>query len=203
MNNPGTRLAILGTMPDLHKQPIRYDLACLRNILAELAPNLLCAEVTREDCEQGDISQSSVEIRGSQAPIVAVTDTVLIPVAPTSRQFSAFAPRHGWQHRLIKIFDRFFRWGQIQANNPDTVNGPWFGAFCHMVCMATELLWNPEERAAWEQQNKWLAENIVHAIQRDTKRCVLVAVQCQRLHRLIPLLHAHADFFVIVGYRNL
>ena len=203
MNNPKTRLALLGTMSDLHKQPIRYDLACLQNIVAELAPDLLCAEVTREAWEQGNLSQSSVEIRESLAPVIAVTDTVLIPVAPTPQQFSDFAPRDGWRYRLVKIFDRFFRWGQIQANNPDTVNGPWFGAFCHMVCMATELLWSAEERAAWENQNRQLAENIVHTIQRDTGRRVLVAVQCHRLHHLIPLLRAHSDLFDIMGYQYL
>jgi hypothetical protein len=32
---------------------------------------------------------------------------------------------------------------------------------------------------------------------------MLVAVQCQRLHRLIPLLHAHDDLFNIVAYQNL
>jgi hypothetical protein len=203
MNNPKTRLALLGTMSDLHKQPIGYDLACLQNIVAELAPDLLCAEVTREAWEQCDLSHSSVEIRESLAPTIAVTDTVLIPVAPTPQQFSDFAPLHGWRYRLVKIFDRFFRWGQIQAHNPDTVNGPWFGAFCHTVCMAMELLWSAEERAAWEKQNKELADNILHAIQRDTGRRVLVAVQCQRLHHLVPLLRAYADLFDIVGYQNL
>lgn len=203
MNNPKTRLALLGTMSDLHKQPIRYDLACLQNIVAELAPDLLCAEVTREDWEQGDISQSSVEIRESLAPIIAVTDTVLIPVAPNSQQFSDFAPRDGWRYRLVKMFDRFFRWGQMRANNPDTVNGPWFGVFCHTVCMATELLWSAEERAAWKKQNRQLVENIVRAIQRDTGRRVLVAVRCQRMHHLIPLLRVHADLFDIVEYQNL
>jgi hypothetical protein len=203
MKNPKTRLALLGTMSDLHKHPIRYDLACLQNIVAELAPDLLCAEVTREDWEQGNISHSSVEIRESLAPIIAVTDTVLIPVAPNSQQFSDFAPRDGWRYHLVQKFDRFFRWGQMQANNPDTVNGPWFGAFCHTVCMAMELLWSAEERASWEKQNWQLVENIVQAIKRDTGRRVLVAVQCQRVHHLIPLLRVHADLFDMVGYQNL
>lgn len=203
MNNPKTRLTLLGTLSDLHRQPIHYDLACLQKIVAELAPDLLCAEVTREAWEQGNISRASVEIRESLAPVIAVTDTVLIPVAPTPQQFSDFAPRAGWRCRLVQIFDRFFRWGQIQANTPDAVNGPWFGAFCHMVCMATQLLWSAEQRAAWEKQNKQLVQNIVHAVQRDAGRRVLVAVQCQRLHHLLPLLRAHSDVFDIVGYQDL
>ena len=203
MNDSKTRLALLGTLSDLHKQPIYYDLACLQKIVAEIAPDLLCAEVTREAWEQGDISQSSVEVRESLAPLIAITDTVLIPVAPSSKQFNDFAPRVGWRHRLVQVFDRLLRWGQIRANDPDTVNGPWFGAFCHTVCMAIELCWNRKQRAAWEEQNKQLVENIVRAIQNDTGRRVLVAVQCQRLHRLAHLLSAHHDLFDMVGYQAL
>jgi hypothetical protein len=203
MNNPKTRLALLGTMSDLHKQPIGYDLACLQRIMAELAPDLLCAEVTREAWEHGDVSQSSIEIRESLLPIIAVTDTVLIPVAPTPKRFTDFAPRVGWRHRLAQIFDRCLRWGLIQANNPETVNGSWFGAFCHTVCMATELCWSKEQRAAWEKQNKQLVENILRAIQNDTGRRVLVAVQCQRLHRLAALLRSYDDLVDLVGYKNL
>ena len=203
MTYPKTRLALLGTMSDLHKQPIRYDLASLQKIVAEVAPDLLCAEVTREAWERGDISQTSVEVREALAPIITVTDIVLIPVIPTPQQFPDFAPQAGWRRRLVQIFDRLFRWGQIQANDPETVNGPWFGAFCHTLCMVTELFWNAEARAAWEKQNKQLVENIVHAAQRDTGRRVLVAVQCQRLHHLVPLLRAHRDLFDVVGYQDL
>jgi hypothetical protein len=203
MNDPKTRLALLGTMSDIHKQPISYDLACLQKIVIETAPDLLCAEVTRGAWEQGDISQSSVEVREALAPIIAVTDIVLIPVAPTAKQFPDFAPRFGWRHRLAQIFDQLLRWGQMQADGPDTVNGHWFGTFCHTVCMATELFWSAEQRTAWEKQNTEFVENIVHAIQRDAGRRMLVTVQCQRLHRLVPLLHSYNDLVDVVGYENL
>jgi hypothetical protein len=114
MNDPKTRLALLGTMSDIHKQPISYDLACLQKIVIETAPDLLCAEVTRGAWEQGDISQSSVEVREALAPIIAVTDIVLIPVAPTAKQFPDFAPRFGWRHRLAQIFDQLLRWAKCK-----------------------------------------------------------------------------------------
>jgi hypothetical protein len=46
-------------------------------------------------------------------------------------------------------------------------------------------------------------ENIVHAIQRDAGRRMLVTVQCQRLHRLVPLLRSYNDLVDVVGYENL
>lgn len=198
-----TRLAILGTMSDLHQQPISYDLECLQKIVADVSPDLLCAEITQEEWEHDDFSQAPLEVRQALAPMIASMDIVLIPVAPTPRQFADFTSDSGWRRWLVRAFERLLRWGQIQANDAETINGTWFSAFCHTVCWFTEMLWTTKDRTAWERQNKELAENIIRAIQRDSGRRVLVAVQCQRLHRLLPLLHAHSSFFELVAYQNL
>ena len=201
--SPQTRLAILGTMSDLHRQPISYDLNCLRQIVADISHDLLCAEITMKDWEQEDFSRAALEVREALAPVIASTDIVLIPVAPSPEQYTDFAPDSGWRHQLVMTFDRLLRWGQTQADDARTVNGPWFGAFCHTMCWVTESLWNASDCVAWERQNQELAGNIVRAVQRDSGRRILIAVQCQRLHRLIPLLHAHDDLFKMVGYQNL
>ncbi len=201
--SPQTRLAILGTMSDLHRQPISYDLNCLQKIIADVSPDLLCAEIPMEDWEQEDFSKAALEVREALVPVIASTDIVLIPVAPTLERYANFTPDSGWRRRFVRTFDQILRWGQIQADDARTINGPWFGAFCHTVCWVTESLWNAKDRAAWERQNQELAENIVRAAQRDSGRRMLVTVQCQRLHQLIPLLHAHNDLFKIVSYENL
>ncbi len=198
-----TRLAILGTMSDLHSQPIAYDLACLRTVVADLAPDLLCAEITLEAWERADLSRVTLEVREALAPVIASTDIVLIPVASSLKQYGDFTPGSGWRRRLVQTFDRSLRWGQTKADDVRNVNGPWFGAFCHTVCMLTESLWTVQDRTAWERQNEELAENIARAIQLDRGRRVLAAVQCQRLHRLIPLLRAHTNLFDLVSYQNL
>lgn len=198
-----TRLAILGMMSDLHRQPVRYDLHCLQKIIAHVSPDLLCAEITTDAWERGDLSQAAVEVPEALVPIVASTDIVLIPVAPTSDQYGDFTPRTGWRRRLTKAFNRLLRWGQIQANSAPAVNGFWFGGFCHAVCWLTEVFWDREDRQSWERQNHDLVQNIVRAIQRDRGRRVLVAVQCQRLHRLNRLLRAHTDLFEVVRYERL
>lgn len=203
MNPTRTRLAILGTMSDLHKQPVSYDLNCLQKTIADVSPDLLCVEITREGWEHGDFSQAPLEVREALAPVIASMDIVLIPVMPTPEQFPDFTPESGWRRRLVRTFDRLLRWGQIQASDVETINGSWFSAFCHTVCWLTEVFWTAKDRAAWERQNQELVENIVRTAQRDSGRRVLVVVQCQRLHRLIPLLHAHDDLFNIVAYQNL
>lgn len=201
--NPPTRLAILGTLSNLHCEPLPYDLAALRNLVIELAPEILCAEITRGTWESGDLTSAEVEVREALAPVVAVTDTVLIPVAPTMQQFIDFDPKSGWRLVLAQELERLLRWGQRKAGTPEAVNGFLFGAFCHTICWVIERLWTKDARAAWEEQNRMIVENIAQAVRRDPGRRVLLAVQCQRLHRLLPLLRRHLDVFEIVQYRNL
>lgn len=57
--------------------------------------------------------------------------------------------------------------------------------------------------ARWEAQNKAMFENILGMIQRDPGCRVLVAAECRRLHRLVSLLHLHADVFEIINYQTL
>jgi hypothetical protein len=198
-----TRLAVLGTMSDLHREPIAYDLNCLQKIIAEVSPDLLCAEITLADWERADLSQASLEIREALAPIIAATDIVLIPVAASPRHFGSFLPESGWRRRLIKALDRLLRWGQLRAATPENINGPWFGAFCHSMCWLTERFWTAQDRAAWDAENRELVENVARAIERDRGRRVLLVVQCQRLHQLITRLHSRPDQFTLVSYRNL
>jgi hypothetical protein len=198
-----TRLAVLGTMSDLHQQASRYDLACLQKVVADVSPDLLCAEITVEAWESDDLSKGSLELREALAPVVTSTDIVLIPVSPTAEKYSDFVPNTPWRTGLVRTFDRLLRWGQLQADDVRAINGPWFGAFCHSICLLSEMFWNAEDRARWEKQNQDLAQNIVRTVQRDSGRRVLVAVQCQRLHRLLPLLQAHEYLFTIVDYQDL
>jgi hypothetical protein len=95
------------------------------------------------------------------------------------------------------------RWGQRRADTVESINGAWFGLFCHSICELTEMFWSKQDRVAWESQNQVLAENIVRAVWNNEGSRMLVAVQCQRLHRLIPLLQKYSSLFDLVGYQNL
>jgi hypothetical protein len=86
------------------------------------------------------------------------------------------------------------RWGQRRAGTPEAINGFIFGVFCHTFCWLIESLWTKEARAAWEEQNHAIAENIAQSVRRDPGRRVLVAVQCQRLSPL-PLLRSYSNPF--------
>lgn len=201
--SPRTRLAVLGTLADMHRQPLAFDLACLRSLVADMSPDLLCAEVTQEVWESRNFPPTEIEVREALAPIVEATDIVLIPVSPTPWRHTDFGEKFGWRQSLILALDRFLRWGQRKANRPEVVNGWLFGGFCHTVCGLAEILWSANDRASWEAQTETMAENIIQAVRRDPGLRVLVAVQCQRIHRLVPLLRSYPDDVQIVHYQNL
>jgi len=200
---PVSRLALLGTMSELHLEPVAYDLARLSSIVASVAPDLLCAEITRSAWEGGELSQAAVEVREALAPVVAATDVVLVPVAPSRQRFADFAPEAGWRSQMVLTFDSLLRWGQRQAGTPQAINGRLFGAFCHTVCMLTEWSWSAPERDAWNEQNEIIAANILRAVRHDPGRRVLVAVQCQRIHKVEPLLKHRDDLLEIVDFDSL
>ena len=198
-----SRLAVLATLSEVHREPIAYDLARLRSLVTELAPDLLCVELTRDAWETKDLAAAATEVREALAPVEAATDIVMVPVLPTLRGYGDFSPAEPWRRKLAQAFEELLRWGQRKANRPEAVNGLLFGAYCHTVCWLTERLWTAVDQSGWEAQNKVMADNIVRAVQRDPGRRVLVAVQCQRLHRLVPLLRRHADLLEIVNYQAL
>ena len=198
-----TRLSLLGTMSELHRTPVAYDLARLSAIVAAVAPDLLCAEITRDMWEGGDLTDAALEVREALLPVVATTDVVLVPVAPSPERFEDFAPASGWRAEMVRTFDRLLRWGQRRANTPEAINGPFFGAFCHTVCYLTEWSWTAEERGTWNEQNKAIAANIIQAVRRDPGRRVLAAVQCQRIHKLLPFLRRDDELLEIVALERL
>jgi hypothetical protein len=202
-NKPRTRLALLATLSDLHHEPVSYDLTSLRAIVTELAPDLLCAEITRQMWEGGDLSQAAVEVREALALVVEATDVVLVPVAPDAHRFADFAPEAGWRRGLVQVIDRALRWGQLRADTPEAINGRLFEAFCHPLCRLTERSWTAEQRIAWDEQNRIIVDNIMRAARRDAGRRILVAVQCQRIHKLEPLLKEYGEELEIVEFSKL
>ncbi len=201
--SPRTRLAALGTLSDLHRQPIAFDLACLRSLVARLAPDLLCAEVTTAAWEGRDLTTAALVVREGLVPVVRATNVVLIPVVSDPREFDDFGVAGGWRKRGVRTLRRLLQWGGRRASRVEAINGAWFGQFCHALCWVTEQLWSPAERVRWEAQTQSLADNVLRAVRRDPGRRVLVVVQCQRLHRLVPLLKAHRREFDLVSYEAL
>lgn len=198
--NVRSRVGILGTLSDLHQKPIRYDLACLQALVADVAPDILCAEVTREAWEMGELAEGALEVRQALAPIVQVTDVVLVPIAVSGRRFDDITADTRLGRWMVRSLHDLLRLGQLKAGTPRAINGMMFETFCHSVCSLAEMSWSKSARRAWMEQNQAMADNILDAVRRDPGRRVLVAIQCQRTHVIKPLLRRHPELLDLVAY---
>jgi hypothetical protein len=57
--NPGpneqrTRVAVLGTLAEFHREPIPYDLKALVQLVSQLNPDFLCLEMTPQQWHDQD-----------------------------------------------------------------------------------------------------------------------------------------------------
>lgn len=200
-----SRVAVLGTLAELHKEPIKYNLACLTRLVKELEPDLLCAEIQRDDWESGDLSRAPIEYREALVPLSRRTDIVIVPVS-SSEGCELIAPQEGpflgLRSRLIGILNWHLRVMQRLAGRPRATNSGLFGHLCNTICALQAWLCGAVTRRAWEEANQQIFDNILWAVRRDPGRRVLVTVDCRRRHLLEERLR-HMDELELVDFWKL
>ena len=182
-----TRIALLGTLADLHTQPIRYDLAELERIVATTKPDLLGVEIERDDFERDDLSQAPIEVRGTLIPLARKTDIVVVPIGAGSDQELRAAGK-GWmldvRRSLIRALDDLVTWVQTTASDARTINSALVCHTCGWLCDLEAAASGEAGQRAWAETNDQLLMQIVSMGQRDPDTRILVAVQCRRKHAL-------------------
>ena len=200
-----SRVAVLGTLAELHQEPIKYDLDALRRLVKELQPDLLCAEIHPDDWQAGELSQLLPEYREALVPLSRRTDIIIIPVSSSTERelVSPWGQRwlrlRGWMVRLLNGQLRFM---QRVANGPRAINSGCFGLICASMCSLTAWVCSPEARQAWDESNRAILENIIAAVRRDPGRRVLVTVDWRRRQRLGHSLRQVTEV-EMVAYRQL
>ncbi len=200
-----SRVAVLGTLAELHQEPIKYNLKTLRQLVKEIEPDLLCAEIHPNDWQAGDLSQMSPEYREVLVPLARRTNIIIVPVS-CSAERELVAPRgQHWlrlRQGIVRLLNGQLRLMQRLANGPETINSGSFGLFCDGMCSLTAWVCGPECRQAWDESNQAILDNVLAAIRRDPGSRVLVTVDCRRRHRLEHSLRDLSDV-ELVHYRQL
>lgn len=200
-----SRVAVLGTLGELHRASTGFDLDTLRRVVREARPDLLCAEIRPDDWKAGALDQVSVEYREALVPLTRRTDIVLVPVAG-SRGVDLVKPGSGHllaiRRFLVGILNAHLRWMQSGTRGVETLNSGMWGAVCDRLCSLTARLCGADVLRAWDEANEALFANVRAAIQRDPGRRVLVTVDCRRRHRLEKRLRAAPDLH-LVHYESL
>lgn len=182
-----SRVAVIGTLAELHSEPIAYDLRTLTRLVKELQPDLLCAEIHPEAWQAGDLSRLPPEYREALVPLSRRTNIIIVPVSSAQEQ-DLLRPRGGpflaARRAVVALLNGQLRLMQRLANGPRAINSGLFGLLCDAMCSATAWVCGPQTQQVWDETNRALQENVAEAVRRDPGRRVLVTVNCRRSRRL-------------------
>lgn len=200
-----SRVAVLGTLAELHQEPIKYNLTTLRRLVKDLQPDLLCAEIHPDDWQEGDLRKMLPEYRDALLPLSQRTDIIIVPVSG-SQEWELIIPKGGHliglRTVILRVFNGQLRLMQRLASGPRAINSGLFGWFCDGMCSLTAWVCGSHAQRAWDQANRAMLSNIIGAIRRDPGRRVLVTVDCRRRHRLERSLRLEPEV-ELVNYHSL
>jgi len=183
-----SRVAVLGLLADLHREPTQYDLRLLYRLVKSIQPDLLCAEIHPDDWRSGDLSAVWPEYRDTILPLARRTDIIIVPVGgSTGHEYQIPGDSQFKQLRklVIRLINDLQRLLMQLAQRPDDVNGGALDALCDGMCAADLWLSGPQARQAWDEANQAILKNVLAAVRRDPERRILVTVDCRRRRWLI------------------
>lgn len=191
MASKKSRVAVLGTIRELHQGPVSYDLAALSRIIEERAPDLLCAEIGIEQWEKSQLSGLAPEYRDAVWPLSRRTSMVIVPVDGAQQSWDDFPPGvppgcslsglRGW---LVSLLNRALVGLTRLAGSPKAINSGFFEHLCGTLCGLSLYAAGKDSRKEWERGNQILLKGILNSVRRDPGRRVLVTVDCRRKHWL-------------------
>ncbi len=126
-----------GTLSDLHRQPIHYDLAELERIVDAVQPDLLGVEVERSEFERNDLARAPIEVREALVPLARRSAIVLAPIGSPSPD-ELRAPKTGLRSGLTRALDDTLGFIQKTANDARRVNSTFISHTCGMICHLEE-----------------------------------------------------------------
>src|SRR3989304_413197 len=136
MASDKSRVAVLGTIRELHNEPLRYDLRALSRIIEERAPDLLCTEIGLEQWEKSQLSGLAPEYREAVVPLSRRSSIVVVPVDGAGQSWNEFPPGatrgqrpSGLKRWLVSLTNRALVGLVRLAGSPRAINS---GLFEHL-----------------------------------------------------------------------
>jgi hypothetical protein len=190
-----TRVAVLGTLAEFHRDPIPYDLAALVKLVAQLGPDLLCLEITRDQWQRRDFSDLSPEYRDALLPLAHQTDIVVIPIAGEHLPPEPVAS--GWRGKVIGLFRHWLATVQHTMSSPDAANQGWRHEIANLLYYVIAVLAGGNALKQWKTHREQLIQQVLEVVERDPGRRVLVIVNLRHCHHIRPELRKHPEVEVV------
>jgi hypothetical protein len=192
---PPTRLAVLGTLAEFHREPIPYDLQALVRLVSDLNPDFVCLEMTPQQWQQQDFGDLPPEFREALLPLAYQTDMVVVPIAGTNPPKEPKA--RGWRGWLIEWLRRGLAAVQRTAPDAAAVNQGWRHDSANILYHFIAWLGEGQVEQAWHEHRHHMIEQVLKLTQRDPGRRILVVVNVRHCHHLRPTLRSYSDIEVV------
>lgn len=192
---PPTRVAVLGTLAEFHREPIPYDLAALVRLVSELHPDLLCLDMTLEQWQRQDFGDLPPEYRDALLPLAYQTDMVVVPIAEDRPPAEPATP--GWRGWLINFCRRGLASIQRAALGPAAVNQGWRYHLADLVYLLIAWLAGGQAFREWQTHRHHLVQHVLDLVRRDPGRRVQVVVKVRHCHHLRPDLKKYPEVQVV------
>ena len=190
-----TKIAVLGTLAEFHREPIPYDLKALVGLVSELNPDFLCLDMTTEQWQARDFGDLPPEYREALLPLAYQTDMVVAPIAEGDLPPEPTAS--GWRGRLIGLCRRGLAYLQRTAPDAAAINQGWRHDLANLLYHSVAWLAGGSVFQAWETHRRHLTEQVLALARRDPGRRILVVVNVRHCHHIRPALGASPDIEVV------
>ena len=190
-----TRVAVLGTLAEFHREPIPYDLEALVQLVAGLNPDFVCLEMTPEQWQQQDFGDLPPEYRDALLPLAYQTDMVVVPIAEANPPVEPAAS--GWREQLIARCRRGLAYIQRTAPNASAVNQGWRHDLANVLYHLIAWLGEGQIEQKWQSHRHHLARQVLELARRDPGRRILVVVNVRHCHHIRPILKNYPEIQVV------
>jgi hypothetical protein len=195
-----SRVAVLGTLAEFHREPIPFNLAALVQLVDDLAPDFLCLEMTPHRWQHRDFSDLPPEFGEALLPLAYQTDMVVVPIAEADPPAEPAAT--GWRGWLIEWLRRGLALIVRSAPNAAAMNLGWRHDLANVFYHLIATLSGGQVEQTWETHQHYMAEQVINLARRDPGRRILVVVNVRHCHHLRPTL-SHYPELIVVPYTEL
>jgi len=190
-----TRIAVLGTLAEFHREPIPYNIQALIDLVVDINPDLLCLDMSQAQWNSQDLEGLPPEYREALLPLANQTDIVVVPVGDS--QAPSEPHTSGWRGRLIDQLRAGLAGIQRGAPGPDAINHGWRHDLANLIYHLIVMLAN----GGMYQQRKIhtgnLSERVIKVSRDNPGSRILVVVNVQYCHHIRPRLRQQPNVKVV------
>ena len=186
---PATRVAVLGTLAEFHREPIPYDLPALVRLVEKLRPDLLCLDMTPDQWRRREFADLPPEYSEALLPLAHQTDIVVVPIAGNRPPAEPSAP--GWRGGFITTLRRLLAFIQRTAPGPDALNEGWLHHVADLLYGMIARLGGQRAVQSWQAHTDELVRRVLEVARRDPGRRILVVVNLRHCHHMRPALRRY------------